>query len=269
MLRARFFRRPARLGSPLPAIGFLTVVPYASTPADDSHSLARALWAFPFVGLLIGLALFGLDRGARELLPEAAVAALVVLTWTVLTGGLHLDGLADSCDGLFGGRNREDRLRILRDVHHGTWAIVAVVLALLLKFAFLAALAQDVRFGALLLAPLAARGLVVGAMGLWPYARPQGFSGSLHVAARGWPALLGALLALAAGAVAFGPGGPLLVGAAATAGALTAAYATLRLGGLTGDVDGALIEVVEVTTLLAVVVATHNDWLDPWLWDGG
>lgn len=268
MLRALRLVVERGIGSPLPAIEFLTTLRWHSVPVRTSGEVAASLWAFPLAGLLIGLALFGLERGGREIAPEAAVAGVLVLGWVLLTGGLHLDGLADTCDGLFGGRDREQRLSIMRDTSTGSWGTIGLVVILLLKFALLVSLLEAGRFAALLLAPIVARGVIVGLMGTWPYARREGFGRALHDAALGAPTVVAAALTLLAAGLLWSGEGLLVVVFAGVVGAALAWYARTRLGGLTGDVDGALIELLEVATLLATVVGLEQDWLDPLLWDG-
>ncbi len=256
-------------GSPLPALEFLTTLRFHQVPVRGADEVARSLWAVPLVGALIGLALFGIERGGRELAPEAAVAPFVVLGWIALTGGLHLDGVADSADGLFGGRDRAQRLSIMHDVQLGSWGAIAVVMVLLTKVGLVIALAEEGRFAALLLAPVVARGLVVGAMAATPYARESGYGKALHASARGAAAVVAVGIALAGTGILLDAEGLLVAawGVAVVAG--LAAYARRQVGGLTGDIDGALIEVLEVATLLAIVVGLEQDWLEPLLWNGG
>lgn len=256
-------------GSPLPALEFLTTLRLHAVPVRSPEAVSRALWAFPIVGALIGLALFGVERGGRELAPDVAVAAVVVAVWIGLTGGLHLDGLADTADGLFGGRDREQRLSIMHDVRSGSWAVIALVVVLLLKFALVLSLLEEGRFAALVLAPVLARGVLVGTMGLFPYARPEGFGKALHARAAGAPTIVAGLLALGAAGLLLGAGALVLVPWTVGLAALVAWYAKRQLGGLTGDVDGALIEILEVGALLAIVVGLEQDWLEPLLWTGG
>ncbi|HJN91441.1 MAG TPA: adenosylcobinamide-GDP ribazoletransferase [Dehalococcoidia bacterium] len=255
-------------GSPLPALEFLTTLRFRAVPVRSAAELAGSLWAFPIVGLLIGLALFGVERGGRELAPDIAVAAVLVAVWIGLTGGLHLDGLADTADGLFGGRDREQRLSIMHDVQSGSWAVIALLILLLLKFALIISLPEEGRFGALLIAPIAARGILVGTMGLTPYARPEGYGKELHARAGGAPTLVTGLLVLATAGLLFNVEGMVLVPWAIAVAAALATYARRQLGGLTGDVDGALIELLEVSVLLAAVVGLEQDWIQPLLWDG-
>lgn len=260
---------PAWLGSPLPALEFLTTLRFHRVPVRSPGALAGALWAFPLVGALIGIALFGIERGARELAPDVAVAAIVLIAWVVLTGGLHLDGLADSCDGLFGGRDSEHRLEIMRDSRVGSWAIIGIGVVLIAKFSFLLALPMEGRFAALLLAPIVARGLIVPLMAVTPYARPEGLGAALHGTAARVGGLFTIAVALSAAGVVFHAEGLLLVVWAAAIVGTLALYARAKLGGLTGDVDGALIELMEIATLLAIAVALQQGWLSPNLWDGG
>ena len=103
----------------------------------------------------------------------------------VATGGLHLDGLADTCDGLFGGSSPPERLAIMRDSRVGTFGVLGVVCILLLRWAAFLSLTSPIRRGALLLAPALGRWAMVGAVAALPYARPEGLGKAMHRAA--WP----------------------------------------------------------------------------------
>lgn len=266
------------LGSPLPALEFLTTVRLHRVPERSAEAIARSRWAFPLVGLLIGLGLFGIERGGRELAPPEAVAAVVVLAWVALSGGLHLDGLADACDGLFGGRDRVSRLAIMQDVHVGSWGVIALVTVLIAKFAMVASLAEEGRFAALVLAPVVGRGVVVGVMAATPYARASGLGRAMHrpaslgpssfgLASIG-PALVALSVSLAVAGIVLDVEGLVVVVWASVVAAGASAYAWSKLGGLTGDVDGAVVELVEVAVLVAVVVGLEQGWLSALLWEG-
>ncbi len=268
---------PSWLGSPVPALEFLTTLRVRRVsewvPERSAEAIARSRWAFPLVGLLIGLGLFGIERGGRELAPPEAVAAVVVLGWVVLSGGLHLDGLADASDGLFGGRDRASRLAIMRDVQVGSWGVIALGMVLIAKFAMVASLAEEGRFAALGLAPVVGRGVVVGVMTATPYARASGLGQAMHrPASLGLSALGPALVALAVSVAVAGivldVEGLVVVVWAVVVAAGASAYAWRKLGGLTGDVDGAVVELVEVAVLLAVVVGFEQGWLSALLWEG-
>lgn len=224
------------------------------------HVAASQPW-FAAVGLLIGALIVAVDRIAMRALPPAPVDVLVVVALVVVTGALHLDGLADAADGLLGGRTPGQRLEIMRDVHAGTYGVVAIVCVLALKWAGLAALPASVRVEALLLAPCLARFAVVVAATL-PYARPEGAGASFRRQAWPWGvAVSGVMAAIASGAL-LGVGCATVV-AFATAVPLALGWLALRAaGGVTGDVFGATIEVTEALTLLLIAALAGRGWLD-------
>lgn len=235
----------------LAAMQFLTIAPpLVRRPFTDAE-LGRAVGYFPLVGLLIGGFLVGLDRLLAVVLPPGVAAALVLTAWVVCTGALHLDGFLDSCDGLFGGRTPEERLRILRDERVGAFAVIGGILLLLVKYQSLAAITH--RSMALLLAPVLGRWGMAVAVVAFPYARGEGLGRAMKDRA-GWSQ---ALLASATAAVVawFAAGGPGLI-SLLLSGALmflVAHFVLTRLPGLTGDIYGALCELVEVLVLLVVV----------------
>ena len=145
--------------------------PYNSAYSRELNFSARSLAYFPFVGALLGLLLVLTSLVFQQFLPPMVSAALLVAVWALLTGGLHLDGVSDTCDALFAATTRERRLEILRDVHMGAFGAVGLVLTLLLKFAAL----QQVNLGALFLAPVLSRWAMVYA-GAFPLARNEGMA---------------------------------------------------------------------------------------------
>lgn len=238
---------------PILALQFLTAVPLpVSVPAGARH-LGRSTIFFPLVGALLGLALAALDATLRLALPVAVSTAVLLIVGTLLTGGLHLDGLMDTCDGLFGGRTRERRLEIMRDSRVGSYGVLAGGLQLLLKYAALLSLPDGARGAALVVALTSGRWAMSAAIWGFPYARADGLGRAFKDAVRASDVALAALLALGvcwAAMDVLGPG--LLVGAGLLAG-LGGAWMARRLGGLTGDCYGALNEVVEAGVLTAAV----------------
>ena len=228
------------LAGPVLAIQFLTAVPLPlAVPATPRH-LGRALAFFPLAGALLGLALAGLD----SVLLAAGVLA---------TGALHVDGLMDACDGIFGGRTAVGRLEIMRDSRVGSYGVLAGALQLLLKYAALSALPLGWRGAALVMALSAGRWAMVGATWVFPYARPEGL-GAAFKAGVTWPSVaLATLFAIAVAWASLGAPGLALLGLAGAAAWLTGTYAAGKLGGLTGDCYGAVNEVVETALLLALL----------------
>jgi adenosylcobinamide-GDP ribazoletransferase len=243
----------------LVALAFLTVVPVRFRTPPTAECVARSRWWYPVVGLLLGAALGGWAAVLAWLPGSAAVRAfLALLAWVGVTGALHVDGFCDCCDGLFGGGKPEDRLRIMKDPHVGSFGLVGGVLVLLGKFAGLQAALGTWRGpwvvgGTVLVARCLVLCVAAGAR----YPRPEGTGKVLIEATQareGW-------LFAAAGAVA----AVLVLGLVGLAWLRAAAVCAMtgvvvlgirrlcvrRLGGITGDCLGAAIELAELSFLLA------------------
>lgn len=245
---------------PLDAIAFLTRLPVPDARPGMPRVAAAQPW-FAAVGLLAGAILVGADRIAMRALPPASVDVLLVLLLVAITGALHLDGLADAADGLLGGQTRERRLEIMRDVHAGTYAVVAIVSVLALKWAGLTALPAGVRVEALLLTPCLARfSLVVAAM--LPYARAEGLGSPFRRYAWPWGIAASGATAAAASFTLFGAGGVLVLAFAAAVPLVLGWLALRAIGGVTGDVFGATVEITEALTLLLIAALAQRGWID-------
>jgi adenosylcobinamide-GDP ribazoletransferase len=235
------------------AFSFLTVLPMPLV-AYQTGLLGRAGRWFPWVGLVIGLWLIGAHWLLSQLFPPLLTATLVIALWAALTGALHLDGLADCCDGLLAATSRERRLEIMRDPRTGAFAVVGLVLFLLLKVTTLATL--PTALPALLLAPTWARWLL-----LWvarqPLARPGGLGADFAGGLTGRTLLEALLLPLVL--CLFFPNVQLV---AAIALALVVTWGVMRiartrLGGVTGDVYGLAVELSELAVLLVYTADWH------------
>jgi adenosylcobinamide-GDP ribazoletransferase len=230
----------------LAAVGFLTVFPVPAF-AREATARGRAAPWFPVVGLALGSVVLGASSILAPMFPPLVLGALLATLWTSLTGFLHLDGLADACDGLLASGSRERRLEILRDPRIGAYGAAGLSLALLLKAACLS-VASARASPSLLLAPTLARWLAVS-LAIFAPARPEGLGREIHSSVRPIGVLIPALLPL----LIIAAGGPHSVIAAALALACAAAIGLLarrRLGGMTGDVLGLAIEASEVAVLL-------------------
>lgn len=255
--------RRALRGLPL-ALEFLTVARFRRAATFDGPELGASLAWFPLVGLLIGGALAALDWAAARLFSPAVVAALLVTATVLLTGALHIDGLADSADGLFGGHTAERRLTIMRDSRTGSFGVAAVAVALLLTDAALLSLPEPARRGMLLLAPALGRWAMVLGVALFPYARPEGLGRLYHQHARPWPMVAAGAGALLLSLAVFGPAGLALLAAASLVAMGGGWFACRRLGGVTGDIYGA-IGVLSECILYLLASGDRHDWLHPWL----
>lgn len=235
----------------------------------DREAFAHSQAAYGLVGLGLGAASGGLWLLFDRALPHPPATALAVATLVVLTGALHLDGLADTFDGLLGGRDREARLAIMRDSATGAFGAAAIAVALLLKWSALLSMAESGTIvAALLVAPALARGSVVAAIGAYPYARADGMGTGFRRAARGWAGATAVATALAAAVAVYGGWGAAIAVGAVVGALVVARWPYTGVGGLTGDAYGAIVEVVETGVLLAMAGGADAGWLHPWLWEG-
>lgn len=241
------------------ALAFLTVIPTGITSFRGPDELARSACYFPLVGLLLGLLSAGLVALTWHLLPAAPLVVLVLLILFFLTGGLHLDGLADTVDGLLGGLQKERALEIMKDGPVGPLGAAVIVLLYLWKYAALHSTGGSLLLALLLVMPVSGRWSMVMAGAAFGPARQDGL-GSQFIGGLTWGRFVLsticplALVALALwGKIEFAP--VLLCGLTfALAGAyLFARFAARRLDGLTGDVLGAVNELAEAAFLLGAL----------------
>jgi adenosylcobinamide-GDP ribazoletransferase len=241
------------------AVRFLSVLPVPGRTqlfeqAEAAPRLVVGAAYFPLVGLLLACLLWLLLLLLTPLVPQLALAALLVVGLVILTGGLHLDGLMDTCDGLLGGSTRERKLEIMRDSHVGSFGVLGGICILLLKFALFASVNIHGLPLALLLALPSARWAMLLALRVFPSARSTGLGAAYHQAVTTEGVLLAAIIALAIVLVT-GQLIGLIVWVTVTMVALVLGFwITRSIGGLTGDSYGAIAEVVEVLALLVVVL---------------
>jgi adenosylcobinamide-GDP ribazoletransferase len=237
------------------AVRFLSILPVpGSRQLFDKDEVAPRLVIgceyFPLVGLLLALLLWLLVLLLTPLVPQLVLAALLVGALVILTGGLHLDGLMDTCDGLFGGSTRERKLEIMRDSHVGSFGVLGAMCLLLLKFALFASLRARVLPLALLIALPSARWAMVLALRVFPGARPTGLGAAFHQAVTTKRLLLTGILALAIVLVAGQLLGFIIWMTVSVTSLILGLWITRSIGGLTGDSYGAIEEVAEVVALL-------------------
>lgn len=237
------------------ALQLLTRLPIPSlNSSPHPWELGRSVLFFPVVGLVIGALLAGLHVALWWTDP-GVLAALVLAVWVLLTGGLHLDGLADTADAWIGGQGDRSRtLAIMKDPRSGPAAIAAVVLVLLNKFAALQMLLAGDAHDVLLLAPVWGRAMIVLLLVTTPYVRPDGLgSPYAHELPRLSGGLLVTLIAVATVVLLGWPGGILL--AVLSIGFLGLRHVWIaRLGGVTGDTLGATCELMEMLALLTLAL---------------
>ncbi|MEX2446512.1 MAG: adenosylcobinamide-GDP ribazoletransferase [Dehalococcoidia bacterium] len=250
----------ALAGVPI-AFEFLTPLRFRRVQTYDDRVFSEALGWYPLAGLGIGAVLALADAGLSQLLPAMPAAAVLVALLALLSGGLHLDGVADTADGMAVQGDRAERLGVMSEGNTGPAGVMALVLVLLAQVTAIAALPPDVRTAALIVAPALARWTVVPVGVLFSPARPRGLG---HALAQGmWPlaAPLGTVIGVAAALLLFGAPGLVLVAVAAAGAVVLAAAAARLLQGVTGDIFGACIEVAQVVVWMSLVAAAGHGWI--------
>lgn len=236
------------------ALQFLTRLPVSLPGMPTPEQIGRSLLWYPFVGLLLGLLLWGAHLLLGQVAPPLQAAILLAL-WVGLSGGLHLDGLADTADAWVGGfGDRERTLTIMKDPRSGPIAVVVLVVLLLLKFAALLTLLQAGQGGYLLLLPWLGRSLLPLLLATTPYVRAGGLGQALvdHLPRQQLPWVLGTHLL---GMLLFGWQGLLALAVALLLFVWLRHALLQRLGGTTGDTAGALVELAECIALLALALS--------------
>lgn len=233
------------------AFGLMSTLPVKLPNNWSGGDSGRAAAWYPLVGLVIGAMTWLAWKGALLLFPGLVAGIIALVIWVALTGGLHLDGLADCCDGLLASAPAKRRLEIMKDPHLGAFGVIGLIMVLLLKGAALSELTPATSLG-ILLAGTLARWCILPA-GLLPLARPGGMGADFSSGLRRSSIYAGALLPLGL-AIVLGTRGVLSLLAGTGAAALVLWLAKSRIGGVTGDVFGMIVEVVETFVLLVFAV---------------
>ena len=232
------------------AFGLLTTLPFKLPDDWSAGDSGRASVWYPFVGLVIGALTWLTWKVTMLIFPALVAGILTLVAWVLLTGGLHLDGLADCFDGLFASASVERRLEIMKDPRTGTFGVLGLILILFLKAAILIMLTPATSFGILLAASLGRWCILPAA--LLPQARASGMGADFASGLRRSFIFWGALIPLAI-AIILGLHGIL----SSVTGLITTVFvlwlAKSRIGGVTGDVFGMIVEVVETIVLLTFV----------------
>jgi len=233
------------------ALQFLTRIPVRQQTAVDDAALGQSVLYYPLIGFLIGV-LLSILALALSAGPDIVVAGIVVTAWAWLSGGLHLDGLADCADAYVGGLgDRERSFQIMKDPASGPIAVMVLILVLLLKWAAVAVLIQQNNLVCLMLAPLLGRTAILVLMLSTPYVSHKGIAEKLMQNLPYADARLVVLIALVFAGLMMGWVNVLLAGLVLL---WVRNTALSRLNGATGDVYGAAVELVEASALLAVVL---------------
>jgi len=233
------------------AFQFLTIVPWLRSEVRHPEDLGASMALYPIVGAALGSIMVGVYSIGSAVFPDGVLRPMLVVLLVILTGGLHLDGFADVCDGFYAGRTKADALRIMKDPHLGTMAVIGLISVLMMKVVLLSYLPVAVLGSALLVFPAIGRGGMVWGMWMAPYARPEGGTGETFFRTLTGRHACTATILLSAWAMLFAswPAVILLL-CAAGATKIFVGYCGQRIGGMTGDTLGALNELLELLTLV-------------------
>jgi adenosylcobinamide-GDP ribazoletransferase len=237
----------------LTALQFLTMISVSKGLDTSGEKLGKSMACFPLVGFLIGLVLVGVRSVLDMVLPLSLVDILVIITLVVIAGSFHLDGFADTVDGLAGGTDREKTLAIMRDSRIGSFAVVGLVLLLILKVFTLMEVPDEVKNRTLLIMPVLGRWATVQLASFFNYARSgpgtalafAQFAGKKEYA-------ISTLITVAIVVGLFLLQGLLILAVVAAFTFLFGLFFKKRIGGVTGDIMGAACELSEVITLLLI-----------------
>ena len=237
------------------ALGYLTILPVDRSLEVSPERLGRSMALYPAVGLVLGLGLVMLDSLLGALVPRSVLDCLLLLILIVVTGALHLDGIAALFDGLARGKNDSAGImRTLQDRRGGAMGVVGLVMLLLLKYLCLFNLPISIKSAGLIFMPAVGRWVQVVLAVSCRHPRSRSSSDGVYLEHAGERELLiacGSLIAVAL--VLFGMEGIFLIFLLGIATILLIKYFEIRLGGVNGDVLGASCELMEVFSLLLVL----------------
>ena len=236
------------------ALGFLTIIPLPLNREVRPMDMGRSMACFPLAGAIIGGILAGMSAVLSTVLPRSVADFILIAALALITGGLHLDGLADTFDGLYGGKTREEALAIMKDSRVGAIGVVSLVFVIVLKYITLLSVPAGLKYTALVVMPALSRWSMVIVAYLSRYARPTGGTGRDFIeTVSPMNLLIATAFALITGIVGLEWKGGLIILLIGGLTIIWVVYFHRRLGGVTGDVLGAINEVNEVMALLFIL----------------
>jgi adenosylcobinamide-GDP ribazoletransferase len=233
---------------------FLTIFPWRVSPGEVRPVLlGRSMGFYPIIGLILGLILWGAFLLSAMVFPRSLTDGLMILLLVLCTGGLHLDGLADSCDGLALGKTAEERLAIMKDHRIGAFGVLGLILVLGIKFLALDALPAPSVGKAWMVVLAVSRWSMVQLTYFMPYARKEGGLGSVFKENIKTGVFTGAtVFTLASSVLLLGWQGAVIMAMASLSALGIQLFFGKKIGGFTGDILGAANELNETVGLLVL-----------------
>ncbi len=237
------------------AFQFLTIIPLRIKEVSEKN-LAAAMIYFPFVGLILGawLTLINMLLGILHL-PALAISIILVVALIAMTGGMHLDGLADTADAFLSGKPKEEMLKIMRDSHIGVMGVLSLVSVILLKVGLFYSVGTSLKVSALILMCILSRWSAVWMMFLFPYARQEGKARVFMEGMNAKIFILSTITAVFLAFLSWRIKGVLALLIIAGCTYLWGKIISRKINGITGDTIGAGIELSEIIILFVVCIA--------------
>lgn len=235
------------------ALAFMTRFPVPRLSDSKEDWLASPAY-YPLVGAVIGLYLWAIAWTAGNLFPHPLAAVLTLAGWIFITGGLHLDGWMDVADGLGSCRSKDEMLMIMKDSRVGAMGVTAAILLILTKAAALYEMFQFQSLMVLMISPVLARCCLVLAIGFCPYISEKGIGIGMRSGLNLWKIILGLVFCISLGFFIWGVKALFVILFSGLSGLALVVYLIRRLGGLTGDGYGALVEWTETTALICILL---------------
>lgn len=235
------------------ALQFLTILPVKTKSEIKEKDFGASLLYFPLVGLLIGL-LLSLGSLLFSLFPALVKSAMILTLSIFITGGIHLDGFADTCDGLYGNKPVEKILEIMRDSRIGAMGVIGITSLLVLKFSVITSLPEGFLWKILIVMPVFSRWFQVLACRTARYVRREGKAKYFIEYSQRRDVIIGGIFTLALSVLLMSMKGFILFFISMIPASLFLYYIRRRIGGMTGDTIGAVNEIAEVCMLLFGII---------------
>jgi len=240
------------------ALQFLTIIPVKIRHLNE-QKLSESIIYFPIVGLLLGLILLLANKLLFFLNFESFfINIILVILLLILTGGLHLDGLADTFDAFLSRKDKDEKLKIMRDSHIGVMGVLSLICIILLKIAFLSSINMSVKTIALLLMCTLSRWTLVLSMILFPYARQEGKAKVFIQGINLKIFFLATIITLCSVALVWQLKGLLVFLTTAISAYIMGKFIKRKIDGITGDTLGAINELIEIFVLFSICIIERS-----------
>lgn len=239
------------------ALLFLTRIPLPQILLDD-RKIASSVPFFPLAGAVIGGILSFTFLLGEKVLPLQVLPVIIITVWVSITGGMHIDGFADTMDGIFCGGGREKKLSVMKDSRIGAYGAMGIILLLLFKISLTGSLSRQYLIPALILAPVLSRWVMTYAIILFPYARESGLGRAFSLYKNPWYFITSSIIAIGITILVAKAMGFIIALIVIVAGFVLIKYIIGQLGGLTGDTYGAINELCEIVVLLIFAILSNK-----------